>query len=753
MKKVLSVCVLIALLCVSCNGFAEAVFAQEEQVGTAGATIGSIAGIGGQAYLLYSDGRLARMDVKTREETTLGETVYTGQATTKSEYEERLTDGKIAVELMASDGQTLYGLNLVTGEIFRLLNDVGDFSPLPVVTASLSDVISFDNGKPMFDSICVLDAKLYLCVLSPSTMEYVLLGCDLATGAVTRSALKNVSGITAYRDGKLLCKQFDFSTLGDPNVKTSYYAYTPASDSLEALGDFVTEGELGGYGISGLAYDASADTLFYTSGSRVMAIDLASKTSRVSAYTGEGIISGMIQVSAYVPGYYILAESTGTCKLLALDSDAVKQGALVIYGEMGGEAHKSFAKNYPDIPVDVSTKFSSDLETLTQSMVSGAGSFDVLRLEMSYMPVDRLIQKGYCMDLTEMTDIQSRIAEMYPQFVDAVTFNGRLMAVPVGLTSYTYTVNEKLWTQELGLSLEELPKTLIELYDFIQNWEYDYADEHGDINVLQGANYQSMLFSMMMEDYLRYYQTLDHPLKFDTDLFKKLCKKLNEIDFAGITPSSSSSADFWTNNYLFGIYGITSMTEYSWKNDNKPLLLSLDDGMEPMISGSLALLIINPKTTKLDSALKYVDNYLDNLPKSSDFINLFPNHNDPVEAKQYALKKAELEAKLSELEQALASAAPSDQAALKEQMENQRAQLEAVEKDRYSIRQEDIAYYRETILPHIVLTKLNVLYSTNQDSSKEISTLLNQYLEGAVELDQMVRDLDKRVKMMQLEEQ
>lgn len=754
MKKFVSIWLVLCTLCFSLSAFAEmtvsVAMGEEEQ----SVMLASAAGMGNQFYMLYSDGRLVRLNTQSREETPLGQVVYSGTATAKSDYAEKLTDGNIAIELLAADDQTLYGINLVTGEAYQLLSQTGDYAPVLTVTTTLPELFPAENGKPMIDSLCLSGGKLCFSAMSQgASLGYQLLVCDLASGEVKQSALTDVSAITPYQDGTLLCKRFDMTTLGQEDAKTSYYVYHMDSDSAEALGDFQVEGELGGYGINGAHYDAQTDTLFYMMGSRVMAITLSTGESRVSAYTGEGILGGMLQISAFAPGYYLLSDQAGGYSLLTLDSEAVQSGALVVYGELGSEAHKSFAKNYPDIPVDVSTKYTSDLETLTQSMVSGTGAFDVLRLEMSYMPVDRLIEKGYCMDLTDYGDIQSRIAEMYPQFVQAVTFNGRLMAVPVGLTSYTYTVNEKLWTQELGLSLDELPKTLMELYDFIENWEYDYADDHSDISVIQGNQYKMMLFSMMLEDYMRYYQSQNTALAFDTELFKKLCRKVTGIDYSAIEPSSTDSQDFWTKNYLFGIYGITSMTQDAWQNDNKPLLLSLDDGMEPQIAGSLALLIINPKTTRLDSALKYVLNYLDNLPKTSDNINLYPGHNEPVENKQYEKKKAEIESKIGELTQTLSTAAQSDQAALKDQIDSQKAQLEAIEQNRYSVRQEDIDYYRNTVVPHLILTRLNVLYSTNQDSNKQISTLLNQYLEGAVELDQMVRDLDKRVKMMQLEGQ
>ena len=70
-------------------------------------------------------------------------------------------------------------------------------------------------------------------------------------------------------------------------------------------------------------------------------------------------------------------------------------------------------RSHPEIAVDVSGDYTSDIEKLTQSMVSDTGAYDVLLMNLSYMPVERLIEKGYCADLSQSAEIMEEVSAMY----------------------------------------------------------------------------------------------------------------------------------------------------------------------------------------------------------------------------------------------------------------------------------------------------------------------------------------------------
>ena len=79
--------------------------------------------------------------------------------------------------------------------------------------------------------------------------------------------------------------------------------------------------------------------------------------------------------------------------IIKLDPEGIENGALTIFGEFGSNTHNAFVRSHPEIAVDVSGDYTSDIEKLTQAMVSDTGAYDVLLMGLSYMPVERLIEK------------------------------------------------------------------------------------------------------------------------------------------------------------------------------------------------------------------------------------------------------------------------------------------------------------------------------------------------------------------------
>ena len=59
----------------------------------------------------------------------------------------------------------------------------------------------------------------------------------------------------------------------------------------------------------------------------------------------------------------------------------------------------------------------------------------------------------------------------------------------------------------------------------------------------------------------------------------------------------------------------------------------------------------------------------------------------------------------------------------------------------------------QTVLPMLYVERQNVLYSGNQTAMTEISTLINQYIESAIPRDRLIRELEGRIRLMQLEDE
>ena len=777
MKKWISLLLAVCLLLTSVSAMAASVSVTSSETVT-GTTedgeltsVASMTAIGGTAYLLYYDGRLTAVDAATGTETKLGDLLYSGGLYSAQAVSDALTGdraGRTPADMLLSDSGKLYALCLANGALSALVDETGAFAPQATgVTADTSALVNADaETTPTVLDHCVMDHVLYFVTRDSAgnQMTTATGSIDLTTGQAKTYATQNLQNVQPYKDGKLLARRFDMSAMyaaatsgtGENMPASDYGTFDPKADAYAQLGEIVTDSLLGGYAINGMVYSAEKDSLYYVNGSRIEGLTLATGETRTSAYTGEGMFGnyGGNASTAYAEGgYYLLGDYSGL-KKFALDTDAVKKGALRIFGEFGSDAHKSFATNYPDIPVDVASEYSSNLEALANAMVSESDAYDVLLLMMSYMPVERLIQKGYCSDLSAYPEIVERVAKLDPRFVAGVTVDGKLYGAPVTSMALSYGVDMEQW-EALGLTQDDLPTNLIELYDFVANYMEDYGEDHPDLRLFDmgGDQLKTLLFSLMLDNYITYSQAkLNGEAEFDSDLFRSVLNAFEQIDFDPITENSDmTNTDYLSKPYLFASYlPVTSFSDYYSKIT--PMVLSLTADTEPVIGANLSVLIINPKSQRKDDAVKYVCNYLDNLDDSSAIV-LNPNDNEPRVAKDYDKNLKAINDEIAKQQALLDAAEESQKAAIQDQLEQLNLSLKELEAHKYSVSQEQITRFREQISNLLVVCQQSVLYGSDENSQNELSKLILQYLSGATSQDQFLKEMDKRVRMMTLENQ
>lgn len=764
-RKALSLLLALTLLLCSLPGWAagmvvsvavggSSISADDDDVVTSATNVGST------LYLLYQSGAVATRPVDTNEPTVLGEVLNTQYYTEAPQTEE----GQARMDrLFVWDGRVC-GMCTPSGEVWTLLDDAGAYAPVKVegLTLDTSGLIFQEEGQEYYSTVevssffCEGDWLYYTGMVYSGTPHSVAGRMSLTTGEKQDFACENLVSLTPVGDGTLMALVYDMSALysattqADLTKMAQYGIFDPEKDALGTLTDIPTDNDMGGYSTSGIC--VGNGTLYYLDGSRIAGIDLASGEKRLSAYTGGGVIANGGQ-TFYADGYYVMLNNYSGMQVFKLDPEGIENGALTIFGEFGSDTHTKFVRNHPEIAVDVSGDYTSDIETLTQSMVSDTGAYDVLLMSLSYMPVERLIEKGYCADLSQSPEIMERVSAMYPEVVEPLMADGKLYGVPVGMSGTCYGVNMELW-ESLGLTEEDLPTSLPELYDFAANWVWDYGEDHPEISLFDLGSYSSqMLYSLLLNDYIAYMQKQGGELAFDTPAFRRLMEGFSAIDFEEILSVQDQDEDtYWTPDALFS----TSMSVgYLAYRDERfqPLYLAVEEGGEPFIGMNLSVLTVNPRTKRMDEALLYVSEYLDNLDKTSAYITLFPDHNDPVENDYYQTNLESMQESLAKMQESLENASEENRAEIEQQIQWQEESIADWENYRYSVTEEQIADYRENVAPLVYVIRQNVFLNADTSATSEINKLLMQYMEGAVNLDSLVRELDQRVRLMQLEDQ
>ncbi len=78
-------------------------------------------------------------------------------------------------------------------------------------------------------------------------------------------------------------------------------------------------------------------------------------------------------------------------------------------------------------------------------------------------------------------------------------------------------------------------------------------------------------------------------------------------------------------------------------------------------------------------------------------------------------------------------------------MEDQIAQDEA---NRYELSPEEIAHYRETVFPLLFVNQMSAFL---QADVTELGKTIQRYEDGAIGMDQFLKEMDQRVRMMEME--
>lgn len=720
--------------------------------------------VGANLYLLVSnlysgsnDGqvRLERWSAGMNEP----ETVLEGLRSYRNESTDATTP---VVTRLLADGECLYGFDESSRQVMRLVDGAGSAAVQPLCTLEAveqkpsEDGIYYDsyvNSMFMQDGEVVRLAENYGQGESSLLVERYAL--DTGKLIAQQGVDSTLRALCAYKDGKYLALVQPVPGPEDMEAPMTQMAvYDPATGGTTPVAT------LNGSYLNNLTYDRESDTAYYCGDATIYAVPLATGESRVSAYLPVNAWSGSDTTFAALSGGMIVYANGDGTYVRRLDAPELAAGALTVANEGGTTKHMAVVAEHPELNVTLASEYPQTMEELTTAMVSGTGSMDVLCLTTSYNPVERLIDKGYAADMSGYPELMAVVGRMDPRFTQSVMRDGKLYALPVALSTNTLGVNADVM-EKLGLTESDLPTTWLEFLDFAANYYYDYGEENADV-VLMDLNMRRSLFQMIRDQYVAAQLRDTGSVSFDTPLFRKLMQALEAIDFTELDPyevkgdkvwEGNDANEFYEKQQLFTRYSEASprsMGQSGYGRSNQPLVLRLDAETEPVLPVSMTVMIVNPRSTRMDQAAAYLTAYAGHYDAETENIMFFPDQNDPVPNSYYEVQKQSYEESLRDVESRIEKADESEKASLRETREQIQGYLDELENQRMSVTEEMIQAYREQVAPYLYVTPQTPL--TNPESSNELETLTSQYLDHAIDLDTYIREMDQRVRMMMLED-
>lgn len=650
-----------------------------------------------------------------------------------------------------SDGEKLYGFNTLNGEIASLTFADGAMSREVVCTVATNDLyIQEEDYSYMVDinGLCCMNGHVYFASSDWRGREpqYFLYDINLDGGAVTKLPLtQRINSTLPYKDGLLLSyvsSSWDENT--NQEIPAQLVTVNPADGATVSLKEMADTAY-----IYTLAYDAAKDTVYYFTESTLWGMT-GMGTPFKAAYANQSYVDSMTIFSS---GYAALWSSDGL-EIHNLDPAYLPTKTLTLIGSWRDAAARKFTQENPDIPLIFSEQYYG-MAQLGQAMVSGDTTIDVIRTSVAN-GFDNLLEKGYCADLSSSQKLMDYVNSLYPALRDEVMKDGKLYAIPVTLYGSTLSyMPSKL--EEIGLTEEDMPTTFVELCEFITRWNNEWIDDESKTNVMPFCttmSNRSVVFDLMLKAYLDYYDAKGEPLTFDTPEFNAMLTALDSMDASNLDmPANMSDQEYDEYYQLYsGVFvdrGLLSTAEGEYAA--VPLKLSIGEDKDFTVGTTMEVLFVNPRCANLPEAIKLLECYVDTLDNSYKIL-MCPDCNDPVENQYYQDTLKNFQDSLAELQEQLKTADDAEKRDLEDAIKYYEDSLNNKESFRWDYSAQTIAQYRE-IGDHVFARHANILYSAGDDTSTQLRSLHERYVQKQITRDQYIKELNQKARMIVLENQ
>ena len=683
-----------------------------------------------------------------------------------------LTLGGVEIEVEEGDTVSLNSQIIVAGD--RLYRTAFIYGDAGVVDSLLVELCIAEDGTPSFGGVidlgdaltvdygdgytgerdlqqsCSMNGILYGLSYGDNGRE--LLALDLEDAGVEVIELdtdNEVNGLTPFSEGKLLL----VTTRYGESVEAELMLYDLAEESLTSLGALPCDGWSAP---AGIAYDEARGMIYYELGGSVWRMAVSEDGLGEPQEFGDMPLDVYTDSSAVVLGdLYILASYDGVVGRDVTAEKMPDEKLRIVNRAYINEiktAYYDFTDAHPEYMVSISDSTSTD--TLLQDMMNRSPDVDIYTLSLTDSAFNALMNRGFLSELSSSDTLSAEVGAMYDSIKNAVMKDGELYAVPMYLYANCLTINEKLLTEKLGYTQEQMPKTWAEVFGLIADLAATRKlEEYPEVSLL-GPGYiesdvKSNFFAMMMNSYYVWLDADEANLTRAGGVLEGLCEAFEAIDWSAFgLPTEYEENGEWEyveENILFSNDNV--QPGYYRSESFEPLLLSIADGEPPMISTEISVAFVNPFSTHREAAIEYLELTFSKIDKTTR-IALMPGENEPIlspwyeeNLKYYDETIADYEAQLADekldeenrdmLEQSLAD------------MKQWREEYE--KKGQWQVSAEDIERYRE--YAQYLVPMRSAIW--NDGGYSQIS----QYMDGAITAKQLCSEMEKTLQMQRLEGQ
>ena len=424
------------------------------------------------------------------------------------------------------------------------------------------------------------------------------------------------------------------------------------------------------------------------------------------------------------------------------------------YEDAIGKAYYSFTDKHPEYMVSIATSLNSD--NLLQSMMNRDSSVDIYTLSSTDSAFAALMNRGFMAELDGDATLSDAVDGMYDYLKDYVTKDGHIYALPMSGYANILNIHTKLLTEKLGYDVPDSWAGLFGILADISNT--GKLEDMPEVMIVdQGydkENFRSQLFYMMLADYFTWLDAGEENLTRGTQVLTDLCAAFETVDWDNLglreqddpEDESTTMFDYSYNNVLLEM---SSLSLYSYVSSDgeqaTPVALSVVEGEKPLIGQEVTFAFVNPFSEHKEEACEYLADAWQ-LVDQGNKIMFSPNESEPVLNSYYEENLKSANNSIADLQKTLDKTEDEEaRESLQNDLNSMKEWLtEYEERGKYDVSPEQIEIYRA--FGDNMTVQESLIWNMDDGANQ-----IQQYLDGAMNAQQLAGALEKTLQMQKLE--
>lgn len=409
-----------------------------------------------------------------------------------------------------------------------------------------------------------------------------------------------------------------------------------------------------------------------------------------------------------------------------------------------------FQTEHPDVSCAWAEQVYDSPSQFTSALVTRECDCDLYTWSTHSADWSILMEKGFCVDLSDSEVLMANVSRMHPQIVKQAMHDGRLYAWPDSIGFVYLQIAEDVWL-EAGFTQEDVPQSFPEFLDFLERW-CDRIEEEPEANIrvftgwdassYTSAVYTAWLARLLLDQAMMQQQYAGESLRFNSPELLSLLERCDTI--------GRRLYQLETRKETYALFE-NSLCNAWPERPYQIVCLRLNDAQPKLIESHLDMWAIYPGSEHTELCIEMLEKVAAGPCDGSSPSPLYLYQDaQPMYIDTYETDLAEYTGKLSDVQAKLAQEDLSADA--RAELEDKEAQylrrLEFIEEHKWLVKPEQLADYQASA-DGLFFPGPNVL--THGKGAGTLENLCNLFGSRAIAAQQLLQELDRMTRMLELE--